>query len=112
MGSVKDSPSLFDDFPNPVAHACDPLTSHEAALAVTASGVRARHAEIVLQLVQAKPGATAIELMAAQVGTDLTEYQIRRRLVDLEAKGLVEKGAARACLVRGTKMVTWRVVGL
>ena len=117
---MNEQPTLFDDvtddapepaplrFANPVAHAGDPSTSHAAAALVTETGTRARHAAAVLKLVREHPASTAIELMHAQTDTDLDEYQIRRRLTDLKAAGLVVPGEARVCRRRGTKMLTWR----
>lgn len=102
------------EFENPISHAADPVTSAEAAEAVTAGGTRERHARRVLALVAAHPGSTAIELQAAQgepAGGGLTEYQIRRRLTDLLAAGLVAQGDPRPCRVRGSRMVTWRPAG-
>src|SRR5574341_2524898 len=99
-----------DEFSNPVAHAADPESSRVAAEAVTVSGRRARHAQIVLALVRRYPLQTAIELwtLASADQFHLKESQeIRRRLVDLEAAGLVRKAGQRHCSVRGTLQGTW-----
>lgn len=96
-------------FPNPIARADNPDTSHQAAAEVTESGTRHKHAERVLELVKAQPGSTATELLRAQ-GDDpdaLNEYQIRRRLPDLVAAGLVVHGRSRICRVRRRQMTTW-----
>ncbi len=99
------------NFTNPISHTDDPGTSAEAAAIITANGMRARHAERILVMIRAHPESTAIELASHQTGEErLNEYQIRRRLVDLEDAGKVQKGPARACRIRGTKMVTWKAV--
>ncbi len=99
------------EFTNPTSHTHDPPTSREAEEKITESGTRERHSAIVLELVRRFPGRTAIELQHQQSGLNwLDEYQIRRRLVDLKAANLVKQGEARACRIRGTKMVTWTVV--
>lgn len=93
---------LFDNIP--ASHAGDPETSREAERLVTKLGTRARHAAQVLALVKEYPGSTAGELWGR---SGLGEYQIRRRLTDLLHAGLVRRGEARACVRKGTKMVTW-----
>ncbi len=99
------------EFTNPTSHTHDPPTSREAEEKITESGTREQHAARVLELVKQFPGLTAIELQHQQHGLNwLDEYQIRRRLTDLKAEGLVMQGEARACQIRGTKMVTWTVV--
>lgn len=66
-------PSIFDDAEilepparpeNPIAHAHDPATSHEAAALHTESGHRQRNADLVRRLVTRHPGRTAAELWA------------------------------------------------
>ena len=98
---------------NPTSHANDPATSREAAAAVDAKGTRQHHASIVLALVKAHPGCTAIELVTYQLANAkrLDEYQVRRRLTDLRAAGLVVQGEPRACRVRSSKMVVWYIAG-
>jgi hypothetical protein len=102
---------LFDRGPhlgNPVAHAADPETSHEAGEAVTRSGARGRQAAAVLALVRGHPGRTAAELVGLQVDFPrLDVYQVRRRLTDLLHAGLVVQGEARPCSRVGSRMVTW-----
>lgn len=102
------------DFANPIAHTGDPDTSHEAAARVTAVGTRSRHTALVLAMVKRHPWLTAAELWARATPTEAEELgelqECRRRLTDLEAKGLVFHSAPRLCSVRGTRMVTWRAV--
>lgn len=125
MARKNDQPALFgtnaygDTVPavpltNPIAHAADPQSSHEAAEKHTASGKRARHAEIVLALVKKFPGQTALELWddaTVEQQDELKEYQeIRRRLTDLEKANLIRQGPTRRCSVRFTPMLTWEAV--
>jgi len=60
--------------------------------------------EIVFDAVEEHPACTAAEI---QGHTELTEYQVRRRLTDLKNQGKVRQGEVRTCRVKGTKMVTW-----
>lgn len=86
----------------------DPSTSEEAGRRVTASGKRARHAAIVLDLVKAHPGSTYAELAAKQTGPDpLNPHEVMRRLNDLKIAGLVHQAEKRSCRIRGTTMMTW-----
>ena len=94
-------------FGNAVAHRADPVTSHDAAAKVTASGARQRHADIVLATLDEHPDCTAPEL-ARKCG--LEEYQVRRRLTDLLQAGAATQGQPRACRVKGSRMVTWRAL--
>ena len=100
--------SLFDP---PASHTADPPTSQEAEDRITASGRRAAHKRVVLELVRLYPGCTAIELWArapAEVVSMLKEPQeVRRRLVDLRYAGLVRQDGFKVCNIRGTRMVTW-----
>lgn len=108
--------NLYDlaDLPCPASHRHDPATSREAASNHKLSGKQARHARIVLALVERFPRRTAIELFDVAGESDRDELkepqEVRRRLCDLERAGLVRKCAARTCGVRGTTMVTWEVV--
>jgi len=102
---------LFDLPDPPSTHAHDPDTSREAIDNHEANGARARNQRLVLFLVKDHPGLTAVELWSVAsdaIKADLKEMQeIRRRLVDLQAKGLVNPGPSRKCNVRGTKQTTW-----
>ena len=97
----------------PIVHTGDPATSAEAAEKVTSSGRRGAHCRMVLDMVRRRPGCTAVELWEGANDLEqlaLVEMQeVRRRLTDLLADGHVVQGAARACSVRGTSMVTWEV---
>lgn len=102
--------TLFDDLPAAAATA-DPETSHAAADRFTASGARGANCRRVLSLVDARPGATSVELWDAQLGAadPLDRHEVSRRLADLKNAGLVRQGPARQCRVRGRgkEMVTW-----
>ena len=89
---------------NPIVHASDPSTSHEAALDVTKSGRRATDAEKVLNAVRSLPGHTSTEL--ADAIPELNLYGVRRRLTDLLHNGSIRRGSA---VVRGgeRRQVTW-----
>lgn len=107
-------PTLFPIEPaNPLAHANDPPTSHEAARNHVRSGNWKRNADLVLDLVRARPGLTGIELWQAagpELQATLKEPQeVRRRLNDLLKAEKVSQTEARLCIVRGTKQVTWTV---
>lgn len=97
---------------NPLWHSDDPASSVAAAGGITASGARNRHAAIVYALVAQSPGCTAVELLKRQTGDGrLSEYQIRRRLTDLQHSGCIRRGPLRKCRVRSTDMLTWYVDG-
>lgn len=91
----------------PVAARNDPMTSHQAAREVTASGKREIQLKQVLDLVGRKPGKTSFELAAFG---KLDRYAVARRLPELEHGGLVMKTAARTCSISGRKAVTWRTL--
>lgn len=103
--------NLFDLPDPPAAHNVDPDTSREALDAHENSGARARNQRLVLFLVKDHPSLTAVELWnvaSDSIKVELKEMQeVRRRLCDLESKGLVQKGKPRKCGVRGTTQSTW-----
>jgi len=102
---------LFDLPDPPSTHAHDPDTSREAIDSHEASGARTRNQRLVLFLVKDHPGLTAVELWSVaseSVKEKLSDYyEIRRRLCDLESKGLVLKGKARKCRIKNTTQTTW-----
>ena len=111
---------LFND-PEPPAHSQhrpqnyhrhDPPASRLAAC--RSSHKRDANIQLVVELVKRNPGQTACELWdkaSAEDRLKLFELQeIRRRLVDAEAEGLVVKSEQpRACTSRGTQQHVWRV---
>jgi hypothetical protein len=80
----------------------DPATSYDAEAAVTGSGKRRTHAEMVLAWVTRHPG-----LVAPYYGTvtGLGHVEAQRRLSDLKARGLVRQGARQ-----GRYMTWWPVI--
>jgi hypothetical protein len=116
------APSMFDDLPSaetpipdpPAVHVGDPDTSLDALNEHEASGRRDLHKMIVMGLVLRYPLKTACELFELTTPDERTELkemqEVRRRLVDLAATGLVHQRDPRVCAVRGTKMVVWEAV--
>jgi hypothetical protein len=86
----------------PLAANSDPASSHIAAAEITANGTRAAQKLAVLEALKSLPGSTSMEL--AQVAR-LDRHRVARRLPDLEADGLVRRGA---CAVTGRQAITWR----
>lgn len=82
----------------------DPITSHDAALAVTESGLRRTQAETLLEAVKAMPGGTVAEY--ARI-TPLDKHQITRRMADLHNKGEVYPEGERK--IDGYNQRTWWV---
>jgi hypothetical protein len=92
----------------PIARQADPVTSKEAARAITASGKRDDQLRQVEALVKAYPGRTSLEL--AQHTTSMDRYAIARRLPELEDEQKVHKGLPRESVIGGRSMkkaVTW-----
>jgi hypothetical protein len=73
---------LFDHIP--AARNSDPETSHDAAAAVTASGVRGANAARVLAGVMAWPGRTSRELAEL---LRMDRHEVARRCSDLMRAG-------------------------
>jgi hypothetical protein len=94
-------------------HRDDPESSREAAERMINTGALARHKALVLGLVMASPGLTAIELWQGATVDQKRELkepqEVRRRLTDLLATNDVAQGPQRTCRVRNTTMVTWDV---
>ena len=86
-----------------LARASDPPTSHEAAESIVPHLSRMHTG--VLDLVREHPGKTAAELAFAR--GELTNHRLSRRLPELERKGLVVRGVARACFRTGRSAATW-----
>ena len=88
----------------PSTHTGDPVTSHRAEARGRASGRIGRTSRLVLLLVVGHPnrGATELELLAAtHFSTDFNQdrharlCQVRKRLSDLRACGLVDRSTER-----------------
>jgi hypothetical protein len=86
----------------PATHRWDARTSLEAELAITTSGKRQRHADLVLAEVRAFPGLTAHDYGER---TGLGRVEAARRLSDLKFAGRVQRvgTAVRA----GTRQSCW-----
>lgn len=102
---------------HPVSHCHDPITSHEAENAVTASGIRRTNNEKVAWLVARYPDRTASELavlVPQHFGDDLGDtddkrlFEVRRRLSDMNTIH-VEQGEPRKALLSKREM-TWRTI--
>jgi len=103
---------LFDTTPLPRgpqarAATADPATSHIAAREVEASGAAQGQRDKVRELVTRYPDSTAMELASM---SSLNQFQVARRLPELQRAGLVARGESRKCNIKGTMMTTWRVV--
>lgn len=98
--------TLFDI---PIASNIDPVTSHEAAADITASGVRVRNVQKIVRLVNSHPSRTSRELaataMAVELGCD--RYECARRLADAMHLHLVRQGTIRKCREGGKNAVVW-----
>ena len=92
------TPVLSD---TPRSRRTDPITSHEAADAIKASGELGRQQLSVLAAVKRWPGLTSLELGARM---DINRWAVARRLPKLEPVH-VHKGEPR--LVNGRRHVTW-----
>lgn len=90
------------DLPN--ARRTDPHTSREAARGHRNRGTKQAHRERVWTALVARPGGTAGEYGER---TGLGHVEAQRRLSDLERAGYAEKGAARTCETKGSRMKTW-----
>ena len=89
-------------FDLPLWRPADPSTSRAAALA-NLDTIRGNR-QVVMKAVIDRPGLTAGELGDA---TGLGHIEAQRRLSDLKNQGLAHQGHARACTVKGSRMVTW-----
>lgn len=89
----------------PMARACDPVTSHEAADRVTTGGIAHGQRAAILEKVRELPGCTASEIGRALGHAG--NHVACRRLPELEEKELVRRGAPRICKVTGFRAATW-----
>jgi predicted transcriptional regulator len=88
----------------PLTHRGDPQTSYEAAESLKRSGRLAAQQQAVLEALRECDGATHAEL-GRFMGCDW--LVAARRLPELERAGLVRKGAARLCGIKGSRCTTW-----
>ena len=89
---------------NPRARNSDPVSSHLAAMHITATGEKRSQQRTALAAVQKNPYKTSFELSLV---CPLERHQIARRLPELEEAGFIKKGIIRRCAVGGRKSVTW-----
>lgn len=89
---------------SPIARNTDPLTSHEAAEAITMSGARAAQQAITAKAVEQYPGLTSLELSRR---SRIDRYTLARRLSECEEHGQVRRGQARKCAISGRTAHTW-----
>ncbi len=85
----------------------DPISSHEAAEAVTESGLANAQAARVLEAVKEHPWLTSLELAAA---SGIDRYVLARRLPELRDAGYVLNGTPRPCKasrIGGRNVTTW-----
>jgi len=87
-----------------IARTSDPITSHIAADAFTASGKRLAQAEIILTYVRRHPGLTAGEY---GVMTGLGRVAVGKRLPEIRDAGHITQGDHRKCSQDGTQQMTW-----
>ncbi len=90
---------LYTDTPR--SRATDPVTSHEAAEAIKASGELGRQQTAVLEAVRRWPGLTSLQLSTRM---QLDRWAIGRRLPELEPT-YVRKG--EPTVMNGRRHVTW-----
>lgn len=88
-----------------LARATDPDTSKEASKAIEKSLPRRRR--WALEVVERRGPATALEMSRAE-GHE-TQHELARRLPELRALGLVERGPKRRCRRSGFKAHVWRI---
>ena len=106
--------SFVEDELPPASRAHDPESSHVAEEEITASGLRSKQAEQVLNALKAKPGVTALELGASIDRNDLhrCHTMCARRLPDLVPLNLAKVDTVKKkCSISGRlSQVWWPVV--
>jgi hypothetical protein len=97
----------FEAHEHPRAAAADPTPSHLAAHQATATGLAARQAAAVLELVKRYPNSTSAELAARSDLGPTARHIVARRLPELARAGFITRGPARECTTNHTKATTW-----
>ena len=93
------------------ARTSDPITSHQAAAQVEASGRAGSDRSRLLTAVRERPGLTAGELSdLCRFEGKLSRHDASKRLAELRHAGLVVNGEIRVCKVHGTKQMEWSPV--
>ena len=103
-------PSNGPEYPpedTPRSHRRDPETSRQAAKRLKRSGNLKTQRQAVLEALRHCNGGTH-----AEIGEFMGVHWLApaRRLPELERDGLVRKGAARICRVKGSRCCTWWTV--
>lgn len=96
----------------PSARSSDPASSHAAGEAITRSGVRQTHIDLIVDFVHRHPGLTSKEIALALQHPGIDRYEAARRLND--AKGLtLKQGPVRNCTAcKAMRLcVTWWPIG-
>lgn len=87
----------------------DPATSHKAAKEFVASGARESHQSLILDVIRETPGETFSEIVEV-LGVEGSV--VNKRLPEMCRKGMIRKGADRACRTNGKEKATyWPVEG-
>lgn len=96
----------MSDYPllDPISRQGDPDTSRRAEREITQDGTRSKACQAALTLVKMFPGMTSNEL-ENQIG--VSDGRVRKRLRELERRGLIRRGEARVSEVTGKVNVTW-----
>ena len=89
----------------PLSRSTDPVTSHQAADGLAASGTWSKQKIAVYQCLFNHDGATA-----GEINKYLGEYVANRRLPEIERTGYIKRGKPRKCTVAGTNQTTWWIV--
>jgi hypothetical protein len=104
---------VYDNNPVGMTRLTDPDTSHQAAGELTRKGLKASQQGQICFLVKQFPNRTYRELFDVDQGRHDKVFQeavqLNRRLPELEAKGMVHRGAARKCRISGNSASTWTI---
>lgn len=92
----------------PIARHTDPQTSHLAAQAITASGVRDSQKRELLAWMR-RDGATRTSMEIAIHG-NFDRYTVARRLPDLRRDGFVRQCEQKICTITGRPACGWRAL--
>jgi len=84
----------------------DPVSSLEAGREVVKTGTSSHHREIILSHMEIYPLTNS--QLASRAGLD--QYQVTRRMTELERMGKVERGPIVECPILGRKAGTWRLL--
>lgn len=88
-------------------HRGDPQTSVLAGIEFHRSGKAARHRELILDAMKRYGPGTHSEI--ARNIPELDWLAVARRLSELQRDGLIVRGPARVCTIKGSKCSVWRL---